>query len=227
MRILYILSESDYDAGFYRLCAERISGHDFEDDHVVAYKISEIGGKAAVKQWIHLALKTAKSLAGGAQAFFIGAIDNDRTPHPENKERINRRKLFPEELREPSRLEWLEKAASRALGPNRNAWPVHVALAVPVEMIESWILLVLDPEIHLPIFAKANSASAKKYYGKQNPLPQLKNLRDDWHKKLAMPSPDDFLTHVALEMDPEDLASRSQSFCLFMEWLDRWPKPEA
>ncbi len=53
-----------------------------------------------------------------------------------------------------------------ALGPNRNSWPVDVALAMPVEMIESWLLVLLNPDCpELPLFSEARQALPRLYYG--------------------------------------------------------------
>ncbi len=48
------------------------------------------------------------------------------------------------------------------LGNDRDQWPIKGAIAVPVEMLESWLLLgcnECEPE-DLPIFSSANRPGA-------------------------------------------------------------------
>jgi hypothetical protein len=110
------------------------------------------------------------------------------------------------------------------LGANRAAWQFPVALAVPVEMLESWIIRVCHPQTPQPTphFSKADSERARHYYQPTTAPPQWKDLVAIERGAEDMR---DFLARVVSEMDPHALAERSLSFRMFKEWLDGWPSP--
>jgi len=227
MSLLYLVSESDNDAFFYALCAEKLTGNLFEP---VPLKNRKGAGVSAVRKQLRYALLGARAAAGGAEPVaFIAAMDNDRAPHPENAALppmgtgLDRARLSEEERGRASRLDWLEQLVMEVLTPNREAWPLWVALAVPVEMIESWI--VRAPREHppqpTPHFSLAESERARIYYAPAAPPPQWKDLaaieKGDTDQR-------DFYARVVHELDAATLATRSLSFRMFKEWLDRWPQ---
>jgi hypothetical protein len=106
------------------------------------------------------------------------------------------------------------------LGEDRSAWPVEVALAVPIEMIESWLLVLHNPTSRgLPIFSTANRRLPREYHG-ENPPPQLKDLRNDDAKAKGLTLDDYFWS--AAECDVAAAAAASPSLQLFVEELQSW-----
>ena len=107
-----------------------------------------------------------------------------------------------------------------ALGPDRGTWPVDVAVAMPVEMIESWVLLLCDPQRPtLPLFAEAIQSSALAYCG-ATPPPQLKDLCKAEAAAIQKPL-DEYFWHAA-EQDIEATIAVSPSFRMFVEELRQW-----
>ena len=116
------------------------------------------------------------------------------------------------------------KMIADALGPDRDAWPVKVAVAMPVEMIESWVLLLCDPHRPaLPLFAEANQPSARAYYGAAPP-PQLKDLCRV-EAAARGKSLGDYFWHAA-EQNIEAVTAVSPSFRMFVEELAQWRRPQ-
>lgn len=233
MNLLYLVTESDYDAVFYALCAEKLTRISFEP---VPLKNRKGDGVAAVKKQLRYALRGARAAAGGAEPVaFIAAIDNDRAPHPENAAPppagtgLDRARLNEKERERAGRLEWIEQVVVEVLSGNRNAWPLWVGLAVPVEMIESWIVRSRSehPPQPTPHFSKADSERARIYYAPSAPPPQWKDLDAAVREQCGHADKLAFYEQVVREMDAEALAARSLSFRMFKEWLDVWPKGDA
>ena len=227
MSILYLVSESDNDAVFYALCAEKLTGNAYEP---VPLKNRKGDGVAAVKSQLRDALVGARAAARGSEPVaFIAAMDNDRAPHVENSSPppggtgLNRANLIEKERIRENRLEWMTSTVEGVLGQNRNAWPMPVALAVPVEMIESWIVRACreQPPQPVPHFSRSDSLRARSYYAPSDPPPQWKDIaaeeQGDMDKR-------DFYARVVTELNADALAGRSISFQMFKEWLDRWPR---
>jgi hypothetical protein len=220
--MLYIVAESDYDAYFYGLCAEWMTGVRYE---VFPIKSRKRSGYRAVQNLMGDNLSVARSQArAGAEVCFLAGIDNDRAPHPEN-ETMNRNRLNDEERNRPSRHDWMMATVLKKLGQNRVAWPLPVALAVPVEMIESWIIrsrcdAPLQPARY---FSRADTLRAREFYESHTPPPQWKDLADEEQARGEYKDKWDFYFDVVLNLNPAELAARSLSFRLFKEWLDAWP----
>ena len=107
-----------------------------------------------------------------------------------------------------------------ALGSDRAAWPVKVVVAMPVEMIESWVLLLCNPHRPaLPLFAEASQASTRAYYGAQPP-PQLKELCNTEAMALGK-SLTEYFWHAA-EQNLDAATSVSESFKMFIAELRQW-----
>ena len=225
MRVLYVVAESEYDAYFYALCAEWMTGVGYEVAHIKSRKRS---GYRAVQSLMGEVLHKARGEAeGGAEVCFLGAIDNDRAPHPENAA-MDRRRLIRKERTRASRHDWMLETVFKKLGHDRAAWPLPVALAVPVEMIEAWIVRASCEEEPQPpcYFSRAQSQRARDYYSSATP-PQWKDLADAEQERRGHSDKRDFYLHVVLNLDAVALAARSLSFRMFKEWLDAWPKGSA
>lgn len=229
MSILYVVSESDNDAVFYALCAEKLTGRTFS---LWPMKNRKGDGVEAVKVQLKYAVKMVRSAAqGGEQVSFIASMDNDRAPHPENAGQLpvatgtglDRARLTLKERNRAERLTWMIAAVESVLGPNRSAWLLPVALAVPVEMLESWIVRSrrAEPPQPTPHFSKADSDRARQYYRPSEPPPQWKDL-------MAIEKGDEdmreFLARVVKELDADALAAQSLNFRMFKDWLDAWPR---
>ena len=237
MTLLYLVTESDNDAVFYTLCAKKLTGTVYDP---VPMKNRKGDGVSAVKEQLHRALLAAKAAAGSSQPVaFIAAIDNDRAPHDEHGAQqtgnddgrrtgtgLERQKLIRTERDRPERHEWMIAAIEKVLKPDRKRWPMTVALAVPVEMVESWIIRSLreHPPQPMPHFSKADSERARSYYAPSKPPPQWKDLAAGEQAKSGCATKGDFYQHVVDRLDAEALAQRSLSFRMFKDWLDQWPR---
>ena len=223
MSLLYVVSESDADAFLYALCAEKFTGCAFT---LSVMKNRKGDGVDAVNRQLKYALILARAAAGGTETVcFIGAMDNDRAPHEENVALV-RAQLVPKEQARENRSAWMLGTVEGVLGQNRDAWPLHVALAVPVEMIEAWIVRArreAEPQ-PTPHFSKADSERARRYYEPSAPPPQWKDLAAEEEKQCGHTDRLAFYEQVVRELDADALAARSLSFRMFKEWLDAWPR---
>lgn len=240
MTLLYLVTESDNDAIFYALCATKMTGGKFDP---VPLKNRKGDGISAVQRQLKYALRGARAAAGSSQPVaFIAAIDNDRAPHEEHitneggddgQRRIgtglDRAKLSDGERARPNRFKWMMAAVEGELGSNRSAWKMPVALAVPVEMLESWIVRALNEKPPQPMahFSLADSDRARKYYKPAAPPPQWKDLAAQEQSKRGCADKRGFYCEVVKSLDAPALASRSLSFRMFKEWLDGWTVSDA
>ncbi|WP_456427130.1 hypothetical protein [Rhodocaloribacter sp.] len=221
MNYLYILSESDNDDLFFKGCIERITGRSFE---IIPYRLRKGGGIPEVRGKGPVLLRQIKHTGPVDDTFFLIALDNDRSPvHPEHK---SRHRLSRQDRRKRCRFCELETLVHGILGP-REEWPIPGAVAVPVEMLESWLLLIVNPEVHkneasLPIFSTKEHAQALRYYAPGAPPDQLKDLTTSERRALGLETTRDFLKHCTHALDPEDLAERAPSFALFKVQVDAW-----
>jgi hypothetical protein len=219
-RGLCILSESGRDEMFYERIAERVLDESFMAIELpVMVKTQR---NAPWKEVLNLAQKTIKRLQGwdGQQHMaLIIAVDNDRAPgHPGAKPPA--RTLPPQDRKKAARYSALKQLLETQLGIDRAAWPIDIALAVPVEMIESWVLLLLDPNRgDLPIFAEADQASAMTYYN-GHPPKQLKDLCQE-QAKSAGESRDQLFDRAA-EQDLSVAEAASPSLKMFIDDLRAW-----
>ena len=221
MAWLYILSEGERDELFYERIAERVTGQTFERPsdfrlrHGANWKTALAGGR--------LLLNRVKHWTEPQEVAVILAIDNDRAPgHPGSLP--HPRPLVGHDLKKPPRYPAVVKMVADALGTDRDAWPVKVAVAMPVEMIESWVLQLCDPQRPaLPLFAEAIQPSARAYYGAAPP-PQLKDLCKS--EAAASGRPLDEYFWRAAEEDIEAAIAISPSFRMFAEELAQWHRPQ-
>jgi hypothetical protein len=220
MAFLYILSEGERDELFYDLIAERVTGQRFERPsdfrlrHGANWKTALAGGR--------LLLSRVRHWTESQEVAVILAVDNDRAPgHPGALPPP--RPLVGQDLRKSPRYPAVRQMVTDALGTDRTTWPVDVAVAMPVEMIESWVLLLCDPSRQaLPLFAEAIQPSARAYYG-ATPPPQLKDLCQA--EAAAMQKPlDEYFWHAA-EKDIEAAIAVSPSFRMFVDELKQWRRP--
>lgn len=216
-KYLYTLCEGELDEIFYERIAEHITGFSFHSDqefrlrHGANWKTALANAKLLLNRVRHWTDKQDVAV--------IIAVDNDRAPdHPEGRTYPLPLPKFDRQ-KEP-RHRKLVFMLEESMGKDRSKWPVDVALAVPVEMIESWVLLLLNPEYDtLPPYSEASSPLAERYYGSRPP-PQLKDLRDEAAKSRGL-NLDELFWQAAGE-DLEAAAKVSPSLRLFLDDLKAW-----
>ena len=218
MGYLYILSEGERDELFYERVAERVTGRSFERPsdfrlrHGANWKTALAGGR--------LLLNRVKHWNEPQDVAVILAADNDRAPGHPGSVLPHPRPLVGHDLKKPPRYPAVMQMVTDALGADRDAWPVDVAVAMPVEMIESWVLLLCEPNRPpLPLFAEAIQHSARTYYGAQPP-PQLKDLCKAEAAGLGK-SLEDYFWHAA-EQNLEAAIAVSPSFKMFVDDVRQW-----
>ena len=217
-KILYLLGESSVDETFYEGVAERITGYSFRRREI---RVRPNAGYPAVCAATRLFLQSLVRLAAEGEIFFILAVDNDRVPHPWDAED---RGIVREG---ESRYERFERELADGLGKDRAAWPVKGALAIPVEMLESWILLATGEkeEADLPRFSRARSVIAREFYAPSPPPPQLKDLVKEKRYAAGYWHNEEFFLDCAHRLDPDKLAAKSPSFAYFYAQVKDWKGP--
>ncbi|MES2705930.1 MAG: hypothetical protein V4726_04935 [Verrucomicrobiota bacterium] len=217
-KFLYILCEGERDEMFYERLCERITGQtyiqpqDFRVRRGSNFKTAMAAARVLISRFKHWPEPQDVAV--------IIAVDNDRAPaHPGGKPAP--RPLPPLDLKKSARYPALVEMITAALGPDPGNRVVNVALAVPVEMIESWLLMLLNPDGgELPLFSEISPIS-RQYYGGGTPPPQLKELRDAEAAKLGLDL-DTLFYNAADQGDLDRLAVRSESFALFRRDLLAW-----
>lgn len=228
MKILYLLTERDSDALIYEAFAERITGFAFTP---VCRRMRKGSGLGAVRASLRLALAEANRMAESSGVHLLIGMDNDRAPHQTASDALSnleRARLAKAERQKTDRYAALVAALEHSSSSQKSAIQIPAAVAVPVEMLESWLLLIETGGWHtaLPRHARQDSDSARKGYYPSAPPPQLKDLCDSAAEENEFTSTTEWAFQTVMEkLDAEDLGRRSPSFELFKRWLDRWPKP--
>lgn len=226
MALLYLVTESMRDAVFYRKCAERFGRQTFSWVQDKQYRKGD--GSAAVQTHLKYALRQAKAAAGGDETVcFVAAIDNDRSPHPENEVTLQRDRLSEQERNRPARLPWMESVAIEVLGPDRSRWPLRTGFAVPVEMLESWTVKALDAEQSggpTPHFSWQHQQRAGVYYHPVKAPPQWKDIERDAREAGDHADDEEFYERVVvvISANPQALVAKSRSFRHFHQQLAAW-----
>ena len=221
MSYLYILSEGERDELFYELIVKRVTGCTFERPSDFRARPGENWKTVQAKGRVLLSLD--KRWKDQQDIAVIIAIDNDRAPGHPGSLLPHPRPLVGHDLKKEPRYPALTKMVTEALGTDRDTWPVDVTVGMPVEMIESWVLLLSNPyRPVLPLFGEAIQPSTRAYYG-VTPPPQLKDLckteAADLGKQL-----DEYFWH-ATEQDIETATTVSPSFKMFVDELKSWRCP--
>lgn len=225
MNFIYILSEDDNDDLFYKGCAEKITGKSFD---VIPRRLRKGGGISEVRKYMPILFREIKYTGYVENTFFVIALDNDRSPtHPKHEKLPDLHKLSKKEQRKACRFCEIERISHQVLGNNRKTWPIKGAIAVPVQMIESWLLLICNQkqyqhETKLPIFARKESKLAQLYYTPKKPDDQLKDLCEIEKRRLHVETNRDFCAYCAKNLVPGDLQKIAQSFALFKKQVELW-----
>lgn len=225
MNFLHLLSEDDNDDLFYQACLEKITNCNYE---IVPTRLRKGGGIGAVRQALSLFMAGIKNTGPVEATFFLISVDNDRRClHPDHSQRENFNQLSKREQTDPCRYCEIEGRIQEKLGQDRDQWPIPGAIVIPVEMLESWLLLICNSEKYgseakLPIFSEKTKPSAETYYGGKNKVPdQLKDLVDAERNALEQ-SKQEFYQHCASMLEPDSLASISPSFAQFLDQIQGW-----
>lgn len=215
---LYILSEGERDEVFYERLCERLTGLIFQPS--AEYRYVPGANWKTVFRLARLALRQFSHYASPQEIAVVIAMDNDRAPrHPGGRQYP--RQLPAIDRNKNARYPELQEMVTHELGPDPAQRPVQAVIAIPVEMIESWLLLLLDPardEESLPLFSEANSATAKEYYGPHSP-PQLKDESESL-RRAAHKMPFDHFFDAAHTGDLDRLTEASPSFALFRKEVE-------
>lgn len=220
MAFLHLLTEDDSDDLFYEACAERVTGRGF---HSECTKVKRGAGIGAVRVAIKYMLRGILRTGPVPDTFFIVALDNDRAPqHPDGARPPGN--LSAADQRKRNRHDELHAAVAAVLGDDRSQWPIPGALAIPVEMLESWVLLMCDSQRPqpLPYFPSAEKAAAQQYHGTANLPPQLKDLSHSEATARGKASRHELALDIALAHDHAAVAAVSRSYAHFREQLLTW-----
>ncbi len=214
---LYILCEGELDEMFYERLAERVTGQTFLQDeefrlrHGANWKTAMASARLLISRFKHWQEKQDIAV--------IIAVDNDRAPDHPGGRQYPRPLPRVDQSKAPRHMK-LQNMLNEDLGAVASTWPVDVALAVPVEMIESWVLLLLDPQREeLPPFSQSSQRLAHIYYDR-TPPPQLKDLRDEEAKQRGVDHLQLFWN--AAEQPLEAAMTASPSLRMFVEQLKNW-----
>lgn len=221
MNYLYLITEDYNDDLFFEGCLEKLTGQPFTVDNTRG-KMRKSGGIGAARQMLSIVLDDIKRTGYVENTYLVVAIDNDRAPtHPDHKQLSG---LGKADQRKTCRVCNLQEILESKLGVDTSAWPIKVAIAVPVEMLESWLLIIrgADPS-KLPLFGSKSKSSAKKYYAQKKIPDQLKELCEIEIQNSSCDYMADFCLECATELlDPDDLAKKSPSFTHFKDQVERW-----
>jgi len=220
MNNLYLLTEDDNDDLFYERCLEELTGNSF---NLISYRTRKNSGISDVRKMSRRLLQILKYTGDTANAYFLLVMDNDRRPaHPDHNKLPG---ISKGEQNKQCRFCELQKIVHEILGEDRVTWPAKGAIAVPVQMLESWLLLICKSNLvedDLPIFSGKEKSGAKQYHQGQKIPDQLKDLCGQEQLHLNLDTKGDFYFYCADQIDIEDLATRSASFALFKEQVDNW-----
>lgn len=220
MAFLYLLTEDDSDDLFFERCLEQLTNLSFQR---LQPRLRRGSGINKVRRNLRTMLQKISYAGLVKDTYFVVAIDNDRSPeHPDHRRLPG---LSPSEMSKGCRFCDFIRVVEDVFGNNRNSWPVQGAIAVPVQMLESWLLLILNPDTDedtLPFFANQDQSIAHQYHSPQPVSQQLKDLCAIEKQKLNIRSNEELCLHCADIMDVESLANKSRSFALFKEQVDQW-----
>ncbi len=136
---IYILSEDDNDDAFYKGCIEKMTGKSYD---LISRRLRKGGRISQVRKYMPILLRDIRYAGHVDNTFFVIALDNDRSPaHPNHEKLPGFHKLPKKEQRKTCRFCEIERVVVQILGDDREKWPIRGATAVPVQMMESWLLM--------------------------------------------------------------------------------------
>jgi hypothetical protein len=205
---VYLLSEHDFDDQVYVYLLEAMLAARVEPIQV---RLRRGGGIGEVRKKLPLLLSEIRRTGPTEDTFFLIGIDNDRAVEHPSHERL------AHTSKEACRHCTLTRAIHSGL---LDGWPIPGAIALPVQMIESWLLLMHDPDRYpqewsLPACTWSHQEAARALYG-ADPPPQVKDLFEaSLRASLLSRTKAEFALECVLRLDAEGLAARSPSFDRF------------
>lgn len=225
MNYLHLLSESDNDDLFYLNCLNKLTGKSFE--LLSAKRLRKSGGISELRKKLGIFFRDIKHTGTADNIFFLVVYDNDRSPvHPDHGIRSDHSQLPKKDQQKNCRYCEIQSTAQNIFGTNKQQWPIKGAIAIPVEMLESWQLLIckgegFESEKDLPIFSRKTKSGAQYYHSSKKPPDQLKDLVKQERIRLEM-SPQQFCVYCAQQLNVNDLKARSRSFTQLSEQVADW-----
>lgn len=220
MAFLYVLCEGECDDLFLDRLCERVAGRVFEREPV-EFRVRPGSSLKTVLADTRLLLNKVRNWTVPQEIAVIICIDNDRAPgHPGGVELTRPRVGMDRKkaARYPAMIGQVEKT----LGADRSQWPVDVAVAMPVEMIEAWALALHEPaRAPLPPFKRAEQPLARLYYGGTPPPPQLRDLCDA-ERAAKGQTLEDFFWNAAEGGDLDAACAASPSLRMFLDEVRAW-----
>lgn len=217
MAYLYLITEDDNDDLFFERCLEQLTGLSFQ-----LMPVRFRGGIKEVRRMSRITLQNIQRTGRVEDCYFVIVMDNDRSPeHPHHQRHTN---LSGRDLAKQCRFCEIQQTIAAELGPNRANWPIKGAWAVPVEMLESWLLLILHPDwtqTNLPIFPEREKPLAQQYYG-NHLTDQLKDLCEQEKTQQNITETGNFCLFCAERLNSDLLAQQSPSFALFKQQIEDW-----
>ena len=220
MNYLYLITEDDNDDLFFEGCLEKLTGLTFQVDST-RRRLRKGGGIKEARRMLRLVLQEIRRFGVQENIYLVVAIDNDRAPEHPLHQQI--KGLNVTEQRMTCRFCELLQIIEDDLGKAPSQWPIRGAIAVPVQMLESWLLLSCghDPD-SLPIFARKVQPIAEQYYAPRQPTDQLKDLCKLEFQQGANLSMAEFCMTCAYHLDADRLAQLSPSFANFKTQIESW-----
>jgi hypothetical protein len=209
-----VLSEDDFDDQVYVYLLETLLSVGVE---LIPLRLRRGGGIGEVRKKLPLLLSLIRRTGRTEDTFFLIGMDNDRAAEHPSHERLGHTRG------EACRHCAITHAIRTGLPDGR---PIPGAIALPVQMIESWLLLMHDAvqypqESSLPACARSDQHAARALYG-ANPPPQIKDLVDaSLRSSSASRTKVDFALECVLRLDAEGLSARSPSFDRFRREVSR------
>jgi hypothetical protein len=224
MNLLYILSEDATDTDFYDLLVRKLLPN--QEFSLVPLLVTNKKGHKNVTQGIRRLLSIVKRThqsANQPNAFVLVAVDNDRRKiHPTHH-------ILPQppssDAGKDCRFCELEQAKAEIWGNDASQFPAQYAFAVPVQMIESWLLQMVNPshnELNLPSFDEQKALIAQQYYKSANPPPQLKDLWQWFKDEQKIVAKEEGILYAIDALNPETLCQQSPSFKQFYQQIQQW-----
>jgi hypothetical protein len=216
MAQVYVLSEDDFDDQVYVYVLEVLLQTRVD---VLPLRLRRGGGIGEVRKKLPLLVSAIRRTGPVDDTYFVVAIDNDRVPqHAAHVQHVP----HESECRHCRIMDAIHEGMP-------DGWPVPGAVAVPVEMIEAWLLLMYDPvryarESDLPACAGRDQEVARQRYG-ADPPPQLKDLFEKEKQDARSATKADFALACVLRLDPAALAERAPSFAHFRQQVSGWGAP--
>jgi hypothetical protein len=211
---LFILSEDDSDDQAYAYLLESLLGTQVD---VLPRRLRRGGGVGEVRKKLPLLVSDIRRMGWADDTFFLVAVDNDRT-EPTHATHLREGRPHVGTCRNCM----IADAIAAGLPDGR---PIPGAVAVPVEMIEAWLLVMHDrarypDEAALPRCSRRDQPVARDLYG-HDPPPQLKDLVEA-ERLASRLGGEDFVLACVMRLDAADLAARSPSFAHLRSEVAAW-----